>query len=129
MDFRPYERRDLPGIIALCEAEQWPSLPADPERAHRILTNPGVTAYVAVDAEQVVGFIYLLSDGELQAYIASMAVAESSRRQGTGTQLIQEAFSACGAERVDLLSAADAFYAQLLHSRLSGFRLYPPFVE
>ena len=44
----------------MCEAEEWPSLPADPARAHRILTNPGVTAYVAVAAKQVVGFVYLV---------------------------------------------------------------------
>jgi len=117
--------QDLPGVIALCEAEGWPSLPADPERAHCILTNPGVTTYVAVDGE-VLGFIYLLSDGVLQAYIASMAVAVDHRRRGLGTRLIQEALVACGAQRADLLSTADAFYGALPHRRLSGFRIYPP---
>jgi ribosomal protein S18 acetylase RimI-like enzyme len=129
MMYRPYDRQDLPGIIALCEAEKWPSLPSDPQRAHRIMTNPGVTAYVAVNDEQVAGFIYLLSDGEVQAYIASMAVAADRRGQGTGTRLIREAFAACGAARVDLLSTADAFYEKLLHSSHSGFRLYPPFAQ
>ena len=125
VDYRPYEYRDLPGIIALCDAENWPSFPADPERAHRVLTNPGVTAYVALDATRVAGFIYMLSDGEIQAYIAVMAVAANRRRGGIGTRLIQEAFSACGAERIDLLSDADAFYQTLRHRRMSGFRLYP----
>ena len=128
LDYRPYEHQDLSGVIELCEAEGWPSLPADPERAHRILTNPGVTSYVAVDADEVVGFIYLLSDGEVQAFIATMAVASGRRGQGIGTRLIREAFDASGAERIDLLSEADAFYEGLIHRRLSGFRLYPPFV-
>jgi predicted N-acetyltransferase YhbS len=67
--------------------------------------------------------------GEVQAYIATMAVASGRRRQGIGTRLIQEAFDASGAVRVDLLSQADAFYDRLVHRRLSGFRLYPPFTE
>ena len=129
MDYRPYEHDDLSGVIQLCEAEGWPSLPADPERAQRILTNPGVTSNVAADASGVVGFIYLLSDGEVQAYIATMAVASGNRRQGIGTRLIREAFEASGAERIDLLSQADAFYDGLMHRRLPGFRLSPPFAK
>jgi len=129
MELRPYERRDLPGIIAICEAEGWPSLPADAERAHRILTNPGVTTFVAVDAGDVVGFVSLMSDGEVQAYLATMAVVATSRGQGIGTRLVRKAFAVCGAERLDLLSSADGFYDRLIHTRLPGYRLYPPFVE
>jgi GNAT superfamily N-acetyltransferase len=100
--------------------------PSDPERANRIFTNPGVTTFVAVGPRGVSGFIYLLSDGEVQAYIALMAVACDERRRGIGTELIETAFAACGAERVDLLSVADAFYENLPHQRWSGFRLHPP---
>ncbi len=129
MECRPYVRDDLASILGLCEAEEWPSLPNDPERAHRVLTNPGVTTYVAVDPRggDVVGFIYVLSDGEIQAYIALMAVAPAARRRGIGRALIEAAFDACGAERLDLLSAADEFYEHLPNQRWSGFRLHPPF--
>jgi GNAT superfamily N-acetyltransferase len=129
VEYRPYEANDLPGVLALCQAEGWPSLPADPARTHRLLTNPGVTSDVAVDDGGVGGFIYLLSDGEVQAYIALMAVAVPKRRRGIGTRLIQEAFAVCGAQRVDLLSAADGFYERLAHERWVGFRLHPPFAE
>jgi GNAT superfamily N-acetyltransferase len=129
VEVRPYAEKDLLGILALCRAEGWPSLPSDPARAARILTNPGVTTYVAVDEGRVVGFAYLLSDGAVQAYLASMAVAADHRRRGVGTRLIQSAFAACGAEWLDLLSDADEFYGSLLHRRWSGFRLYPPFAR
>jgi hypothetical protein len=43
----PYEETHLPGILAICEAENWPSLPADPARAHAVFTAPGVTTVVA----------------------------------------------------------------------------------
>src|SRR4051794_27030706 len=49
VEYRPYQANDLPGVIALCEAEDWASLPADSARTHRLLTNPGVTSYVAVE--------------------------------------------------------------------------------
>jgi len=128
MEYRPYEREDLSGVLALCEDEGWPSLPRDPERANRVFTNPGVTTYVAIGRSGVLGFIYLLSDGEVQAYIALMAVSPEQRCQGIGTALIEAAFAACGAERVDLLSAADGFYENLPHQSWSGYRLHPPFI-
>lgn len=126
MHCRPYEQRDLGAILELCVAEGWDSLPADAVRAHRILTNPGVTTFVAADdTDRVVGFLYLLSDGEVQAYIASMAVASSYRGQGIGTRLVNEAVTASGAQRADLLSDADGFYESLPYVRRSGFRIYP----
>jgi ribosomal protein S18 acetylase RimI-like enzyme len=83
----------------------------------------------AASAGDIAGFLYLLNDGEVQAYIATMAVHAGSRGRGIGTRLIQEAFAACGARRIDLLSGADGFYEKLLHQRLPGFRLYPPFAR
>jgi GNAT superfamily N-acetyltransferase len=125
VDLRPFAPQDLDGVLDLCRAEGWLSLAGDPERAGRLLTNPGVTTYVADDEGTVVGFAYLLSDGELQAYLATMVVAGSHRRRGLGRRLVEAAFSACGAERLDLLSTADPFYETFVHARWSGFRLYP----
>ncbi|MCY1140222.1 hypothetical protein OWR29_19660 [Actinoplanes sp. Pm04-4] len=71
VQIRPFEPGDLPGVLHLCEAEGWPSFPANPPRALRILTAPGVTTVVALDAGAVIGFAELFSDGELQAYLAN----------------------------------------------------------
>jgi hypothetical protein len=48
-----YTREHLPGIVALCEAEGWPSFGADPDRAHAVLTAPGVTTAVALDGDLI----------------------------------------------------------------------------
>ena len=125
VDVRPFEQRDLEGVLALCRAEGWPSLPADPARAVRILTNPGVTTFVADERGVVVGFAYVVSDGGIQAYLASMAVAARHRRRGVGRRLVEAAFAGCGAQWLDLLSDADAFYEAFPHKRWSGFRIYP----
>ena len=127
VEILPFGPEHLAGVLRLCRAEGWPSFPDDPHRAERILTAPGVTTVVAIEAEEVIGFAELLSDGELQAYLANLAVDHAHRRHGTARALVEEALRRAGGERVDLLSeeAATGFYEQLPHFRKQGFRLYP----
>jgi ribosomal protein S18 acetylase RimI-like enzyme len=123
----PFVPQHLDGVLALCVTEGWPSLPADPVRALRALTAPGVTTVVALDGADVVGFAQLMSDGEIQAYLALLAVRADRRRSGLGRALVAEAVRLAGGQRVDLLSDDDAaaFYERLPHRRKHGFRLYP----
>ena len=84
---------------------------------------------VAVEGDETLGFAYLMTDGEVQSYLALIAVAESYRGQGIGTRLIGEVFTRSGAKRIDLLSTegADDFYRAFAHMTLPGFRIYPQF--
>ena len=126
-DLLLFARTHLEGVLALCEAEGWPSFPADPERAMRVLTAPGVTTVVAVEQATVVGFAEVFSDGEIQAFLANVAVDQHHRGKGLGRELVVEALRLSGAERLDLLSedGAVAFYESFPHFRKPGFRLYP----
>ncbi|HZS30960.1 MAG TPA: GNAT family N-acetyltransferase [Gaiellaceae bacterium] len=123
----PFSEEHLPGVIRLCEDEGWPSFPTDPARALRALTAPGVTAVVAVEEGEVVGFAQMLTDGEIQAYLCDLAVAKGARRAGVGRALVEAAFARCGAERVDLLALEDSedFYRSFRHRALPGYRIYP----
>lgn len=127
IDVRPFEDAHLAGMLRLCEAEGWRSLPSDPERAKRVLTAPGVTTVVSYEGDEVTGFAQMLSDGEIQAFLACLVVAESHRDQGIGPALVREALRAAGGERIDLLSEPGAvlFYESFPHQRKPGFRLYP----
>ena len=126
MTITPYEKGHLAGILAICEAENWPSLPADPSRAHAVFTAPGVTTVVALDGEQVVGFAYLQSDGHIQAHLSQMAVHRAYRRKGIGRALLEYAAPLTGAQRVDLVTdTAEDFYQSFDHKTFSGFRIYP----
>ena len=128
MDYRRYQPSDLDQVVALCAAEGWPSYPENPARAGRALTAPGVTTVVAIEQGLVLGFAQLLSDGEIQAYLALIAVAPHLRRQGVGRQLLDLGLREAGGMRIDLLTEeAGGFYAALRHRRLAGYRLYPPF--
>ena len=127
---RPYDRTHLAGILVLCVAEGWMSFAADPDRAHRVLPAPGVTTAVALDDEgDIVGFAQLLSDGEIQAYLANLLVAAPRRGQGIARALRENVHARAGGERVSLLSeeGATGFYESLTHQRKPGFRIYPPF--
>lgn len=128
-----YGRAHLAGVLALCTAEGWMSLPSDPDRAHRVLTAPGVTTSVALDdsSGEVLGFAQLFSDGELQAYLANLLVAETRRGEGMARSLLEDVLHRGGGERVSLLSeeGATGFYAGMTHQRKPGFRIYPPFTR
>ena len=127
LEIRLFEPNDLDGVLRLCVAEGWPSFPSDPARARRVLTAPGVTTVVAIDSGFVVGFAELFSDGELQAFLANVAVDVTRRGEGLGRRLVTAALQRAGGERIDLLSedsSAD-FYRAFPHFEKPGFRLYP----
>jgi GNAT superfamily N-acetyltransferase len=117
----------LDAVVALCEAEGWPSLPADRGRAERALQAPGVTTLVALDDDAVVGFATMLSDGEIQAYLSLLVVARGRRGQGLGRRLVAATFAEAGGIRVDLLAepGAEGFYEAMQHRTRRGYRLYP----
>jgi ribosomal protein S18 acetylase RimI-like enzyme len=127
MDYLAFGPEHLPGILRLCEAEGWPSFPADPSRALRALTAPGVVTVVAVSDGAVAGFAQVLTDGEVQAYLCDVAVADEVRGQGVGKKLIEEAFVRSGAQRVDLLALDESedFYRSFHHRTMPGYRIYP----
>jgi ribosomal protein S18 acetylase RimI-like enzyme len=128
MDYRRYRPSDLPGVLRLCEQEQWPSFPEDPARADRALTAPGVTTMVAVEDGRVAGFAQLQSDGEIQAHLSLIAVDADFRRRGVARELIVLALREAGGLRIDLVTEdAAAFYESMPHFRTPGFRLYPEY--
>lgn len=124
VDFGP---EHAAGVAALASKQGYPTY-ADPEQALRVVTAPGAYGKVAVDAdgETVVGFAHVSSNG-LQAYLWTIVVAESHRRNGIGKRLVHAAFEATGASRMDLLTVPESaeFYESFSHQMYVGFRLYP----
>ena len=128
VEFRSIAKGDLADVIALCEAEGWPSFSEDPERVWRALTGAGVTTVVAATAGRVVGFVQMQSDGAIQAHLSLVLVGPQHRGQGIGTRLVREAFRLCGAERVDVTTdSAPGFYRSFAHKSWDGFRIYPQY--
>ena len=127
MRYVDFAEEHLAGVVGLCEAEGWPTFPADPARALRVLTAPGVVSVVALEDGAVVGFAQMLTDGEIQAFLNLVDVAAAARGRGIATRLVREAFARSGAQRVDLLALEDStgFYRSFTHRTFAGYRVYP----
>src|SRR3989442_1268134 len=95
----PFDRAHLPDALALFAAEGW-SYADDPERTWRALTAPGCATVVALVDDSVVGVAHVLSDGEVQAFLAVLLVGAEHRRRGIGERLVREAFARARAGRM-----------------------------
>jgi ribosomal protein S18 acetylase RimI-like enzyme len=134
-----YEPKHLDQILALCKAEDWTTFAGSRDRAARAMSNPGVTALVAIDddrdddvrepaaEERVLGFSQAVGDGAFGGYLCMLLVAEDSRGRGIGKALIERTLVESGVLRLDLLSSEGAMslYERFPHNRIPGFRIYP----
>jgi ribosomal protein S18 acetylase RimI-like enzyme len=133
-----YEPEHLDQILALCKAEDWTTFAGSRDRAARAMSNPGVTALVAIDddeegerepggEERVLGFSQAVGDGAFGGYLCMLLVAEDSRGHGIGKALVERTLVESGVLRLDLLSSEGAMslYERFPHNRIPGFRIYP----
>jgi ribosomal protein S18 acetylase RimI-like enzyme len=123
-----FEDEHLSGVLRLCEAEGWPSLPSDPTRAQAMLVDPNAVTVVALIDTAVVGFAFAFVDaGRIDGYLATLAVEKAHRRNGIARALVSEIFERSGISRLDLLAepGSEAFYEALTNRPFRGYRLYP----
>lgn len=78
---------DFEGILGVYAANRWSHARA-PERL-RIALERADLALVAVQDDQVVGFVRTMSDGAFAVYIADILVVPDMHRQGLGSRLLQ----------------------------------------
>jgi GNAT superfamily N-acetyltransferase len=71
----------------------------------------------------VVALIQLQSDGEIQAHLSALVVAEQWRRRGLARRLIREALRRAGGLRIDVNTRSGHVYLGLGARPVPGFRL------
>jgi ribosomal protein S18 acetylase RimI-like enzyme len=118
-----FAREHLDGALALFAAEGWGTYTADPERTYRALLSPASTTLVALDGATVIGVVQLQSDGEIQAHLSALVVANGWRGAGLGRGMLREALDRAGGIRIDILSRSERFYRRLGARPVPGFRL------
>jgi predicted N-acetyltransferase YhbS len=122
LEIAVFEREHLSDVLELFAAERW-SYAEDEQRTWRALTAPGSVSLVALSSGRtVVGFAQVLSDGEIQAFLATLVVAQAHRRQGVARRLVEEMLERAHCQRLDVISCADPLYERLGFTRVSGFR-------
>lgn len=72
----------------------WPNPPG--KAVHRKILLNSYMSFVAIERDRIVGFINVISDGVLSAYIPLLEVVEGYQGQGIGKRLVEEALAATG---------------------------------
>jgi ribosomal protein S18 acetylase RimI-like enzyme len=88
MQIRAIRPSEIEAARVLLEKANWGKRVADPKIFSNLLAQSQV-AIVAVQDEQVIGFLRALTDGIFNGYISMVVVDEAHRGKGVGTALVQ----------------------------------------
>ncbi len=121
ISIRPWCENDFPAIQRLSSAEGWPTPEKRPEEAF-VAWKASWPTLVALEAEQVVGFVRALTDGAITLYVMELLVAPDQRGKGIGRLLLDTCHFLYPRTRIEVTSAEAAQSFYIAH----GFRYIGP---
>lgn len=95
---RPVSASEIHQVRWLLAAAGWEHRSADLERLEELIARSQVALVAVEEGTGVVGFVRALTDGLSNGYISMLAVRESHRKRGIGSELVRR----CMGENPDM---------------------------
>jgi len=93
----------------MAESEPWITLGRGYDASLTILTDPSKEVYLALDGEEVAGFVVLEMEGAFTGYVKSIFVSPPYRRGGVGARLMSFAEERVFRERPNVFLCVSGF--------------------
>ncbi|TGB03972.1 GNAT family N-acetyltransferase [Halobacillus salinus] len=123
IEVRSFQENDFQTVQQLNEEEGWNNLVEKNEETLCSWLN-SEPALIALDGNEVIGYLRGLTDGATTLYVCELLVKESYRKQGIAERLVRLAHECYPSTRIEMIATqqSQGYYESRGYRAFYGFR-------